>query len=35
MIEFGFRIDIQGVAMQRYNEPAYNKRDVYFIDDWR
>ena len=35
MIEFGFRTDIQGVAMQRYNEPGYNKRDVYLIDDWR
>jgi GNAT superfamily N-acetyltransferase len=35
MIEYGFRTDIQGVAMQRYNEPGYNKRDVYLIDDWR
>jgi hypothetical protein len=35
MIDFGFRTDIQGVAMQRYNEPGYNKRDVYLIDDWR
>ena len=31
----GFRTDIQGVAMQRYNEPGYNRSDVYLIDDWR
>jgi GNAT superfamily N-acetyltransferase len=35
MIEHDFRTDMQGVAMQRYNEPGYNKRDVYLIDDWR
>ena len=26
---------IQGVVMQRYNEPGYNRPNVYFIDDWR
>jgi GNAT superfamily N-acetyltransferase len=35
MIELGFRTDIQGVAMQRPNETAYNREDVYLIDDWR
>ena len=35
MIAHGFRTDIQGVAMQRYNEPGYNQPDVYLIDDWR
>jgi GNAT superfamily N-acetyltransferase len=35
MIAHGFRTDIQGVAMQRYNEPGYNRPDVYLIDDWR
>jgi GNAT superfamily N-acetyltransferase len=35
MIEHGFRTDIQGIVMQRYNEPGYNRPDVYFIDDWR
>ena len=35
MIAHGFRTDIQGVAMQRHNEPGYNRPDVYFIDDWR
>jgi GNAT superfamily N-acetyltransferase len=31
----GFRTDFQGVAMQRYNDPGYNRADVYVIDDWR
>jgi GNAT superfamily N-acetyltransferase len=35
MIAHGFHTDIQGVAMQRYNEPGYNRPDVYLIDDWR
>jgi hypothetical protein len=35
MIAHGFRTDIHGVAMQRYNEPGYNQPDVYLIDDWR
>jgi hypothetical protein len=35
MIELGFRTDMQGVAMQRPNETAYNREDVYLIDDWR
>ena len=35
MIELGFRTDMQGIAMQRPNETAYNREDVYLIDDWR
>lgn len=31
----GFRADLQGVAMERPNEPGYNRPDVYVIDDWR
>lgn len=31
----GFRTDSQAVAMQRFNEPSYNRPDVYAIDDWR
>lgn len=26
---------MQGVAMQRPNEPGYNREDMYLIDDWR
>ncbi|MEL6384443.1 MAG: GNAT family N-acetyltransferase [Cyanobacteria bacterium J06626_18] len=35
MLEFGFRTDLQGVAMQRRNESGYNRPGVYLIDDWR
>jgi GNAT superfamily N-acetyltransferase len=35
MLERGFRTDLQGVAMQRLNEPGYNRPGVYLIDDWR
>jgi hypothetical protein len=35
MLERGFRTTIQGVAMQKPNEPGYNRADVYLIDDWR
>ena len=31
----GFRPDFQGVAMERPNEPSYNRSDVFVIDDWR
>ena len=31
----GFRTDFQGVAMQSFNDPGYNRSDVYVIDDWR
>lgn len=35
LLALGFRTDIQGVAMQRGNEPGYNRPGVYLIDDWR
>lgn len=35
MIARGFRTDLQGVAMQRPDEPGYNRPDVCLIDDWR
>jgi GNAT superfamily N-acetyltransferase len=31
----GFRTFIQGVAMQRPNEPGFNRTDAFVIDDWR
>ena len=31
----GFRPDFLGVIMDRPNEPGYNRKDVYVIDDWR
>ena len=31
----GFRTDIQGVAMQRSNDPGYHLPGLYIIDDWR
>jgi GNAT superfamily N-acetyltransferase len=35
MIARGFRTFIQGVAMQRPNEPGYNRPDAFVLDDWR
>lgn len=35
MLARGFRVDRQGVTMQRPNEPGYNRAGVYLIDDWR
>lgn len=35
MLEQGFRTEFQGVAMERPNEPGYNRAEVYLIDDWR
>ncbi|MDY6864148.1 MAG: GNAT family N-acetyltransferase [Thermodesulfobacteriota bacterium] len=35
MIAHGFRTDLQGVAMQKPNEPGYNCPEIYIIDDWR
>ena len=35
MIERGFRTDMQGVVMQKPNEPGYNREEVFLIDDWR
>ena len=35
MIERGFRTEMQGVAMQKPNEPGYNREEIFLIDDWR
>lgn len=35
MLARGFRTDVQGVAMQKPDAPAYNRPEVYVIDDWR
>lgn len=35
MLARGYRSEIHGVAMQRPDESAYNRPDVYVIDDWR
>jgi GNAT superfamily N-acetyltransferase len=35
MMAHGFRTNFQGVAMHKPNEPGYNRRGVYLIDDWR
>ena len=35
MIERGFRIAVNFVAMQRPNEAGYNRPDCFVIDDWR
>ena len=35
MLARGFRADLVGVAMERPDEPAFNRPDVYATDDWR
>ncbi|HLZ88719.1 MAG TPA: hypothetical protein VKQ52_15795, partial [Puia sp.] len=35
MLDSGWRGQMAGVAMQRPNEPGYNKPGVFLIDDWR
>ena len=35
MLARGFRADLVGVAMERPDEPGYNRPDVYAMDDWR
>jgi GNAT superfamily N-acetyltransferase len=35
MLAFGFRTDVQGLAMDRPDEEGYNRPGVYIIDDWR
>jgi GNAT superfamily N-acetyltransferase len=35
MLGYGFRAEMQGIAMHRPNESGYNRHDVYIIDDWR
>jgi len=34
MLEFGFRTDVVGVAMDRPDETGYNRPGAYVIDDW-
>jgi hypothetical protein len=35
MLDSGWRGGMVGVAMQRPNEPGYNRPGVFLIDDWR
>jgi hypothetical protein len=35
IVERGFRAQMLGVVMQRPDAPAYNRPDVFVIDDWR
>lgn len=35
MIDRHFRTELQGIAMQRPNESAYNLPEIYVVDDWR
>jgi GNAT superfamily N-acetyltransferase len=35
LLQRGFRTDIQGVAMHKPDSPAYNRPDVFVLDDWR
>jgi GNAT superfamily N-acetyltransferase len=35
MLNSGFRTELQGVAMERPNEPGYNRAGIYLVDDWR
>jgi GNAT superfamily N-acetyltransferase len=35
MRKHGYRVLMQGVAMQRPNEQGFNRGDAYVIDDWR
>jgi hypothetical protein len=35
LIARGFRTDLEGIAMQKGNEPGYNREGVYVLDDWR
>lgn len=35
LLSSGFRTELQGVAMERPNEPGYNKPGIFLIDDWR
>lgn len=35
MLGYGFRTQIQGVAMHRPNEPGYSRPGLFVLDDWR
>jgi hypothetical protein len=34
-VAIGFRTEMTGVAMQKPNQPGYNRPDVFALDDWR
>jgi len=35
MVRREFRTDLMGVAMQRANDPGFNRPGIYVLDDWR
>jgi len=35
MLAGGYRTQVQGVAMQKPNAPAFNREDAWILDDWR
>jgi GNAT superfamily N-acetyltransferase len=35
LVAHGFRTEVQGVTMHRYNDPGYCRPGVYVLDDWR
>ncbi len=35
MVGRGFRTDLVGVAMQKANDPGFNRPGVFLLDDWR
>jgi len=35
MLRLGYRTELLGVAMHRPESGAYNRADVYILDDWR
>lgn len=35
LLSSGFRTELQGVAMERPNQPGYNRPGIFLIDDWR
>jgi hypothetical protein len=35
LLRCGYRTEAQGVAMHRAHSLAYNRPDVYVVDDWR
>jgi hypothetical protein len=35
MLQCGFRTEIQGVAMHRPDSAAFNRPDIFVVDDWR
>jgi hypothetical protein len=35
MVGRGFRTDLMGVAMQKANDPGFNRPGIFLLDDWR